>query len=111
MPGSLHVFSKQVNYFVQVLHKLAEGNKDIKSNISSDKEALPKVSVSPREKSAENAAVVSRNYTKHFKKELNVPFDISVWNECRKSQNDRVFTNVTWRYEVIPRVENRQYRV
>jgi len=59
------------------------------------------VSVSPREKSAENAAVVSANYTKHFKKELNVPFSISVWKECRKSQKGRVFTNVSWRYEVI----------
>jgi len=59
------------------------------------------VSVSPREKSAENAAVVSANYTKHCKEELNVPFDISVWKECRKSQKGRVFTNVIWRYEVI----------
>ena len=86
---------------MQVLHKLAEGNKDIKSNISSDKEELPKVSVSPSEKSAENVVVVSTNYTKHFKKELNIPFDISVWKERIKSRKDRVFTNVSWRYEVI----------
>jgi len=31
-----------------MLHKMAQGNIDIKSNISSDKEELPTVPVSPR---------------------------------------------------------------